>query len=63
MILNLLDFSSLARYDYSLFNAVEVLSNRWLTGDNLPTDKHDFDQFSTNQKVEFLANLLIKVLT
>ena len=42
---------------------MEVLSNRWLTGDNLPTDKHDFDQFSTNQKVEFLANLLIKVLT
>jgi len=47
-------------YDRSLFIAVETLSKTWLSGDDLPTDKHDFVQFSTSQKIEFLAALLIE---
>lgn len=49
------------RYDYGLYNACETLSNRWISGDELPTDNHDFNQFSTGQKIEFLSTLLLKV--
>jgi len=45
----------------TLFEACETLCNRWWGGTDIPTTIAEFGAFTVNQKIAFLAELLLKV--